>query len=98
AGSGIFFIPGMGPFLAAGPFIAALSGASLGLVIGGMVGAFIGRGFPEYEARRYEGKLNEGNILLSVHAEEGRQVRRVRDIFERAGASDIATCSEAAVK
>jgi hypothetical protein len=95
AGIGTLAIPGLGPFIAAGPILAALSGAALGATVGGMTGALIGAGIPEYEAKRYEGKLMSGNILISVHAASRDETKRVRDVFQRAGAEDISDSSEA---
>ena len=88
-GIGALAIPGAGPFIAAGPLMAALSAAAVGAAIGGVTGGLIGMGIPEYEARRYEGKIKEGNILISVHTESPAQVQRARDIFERCGAHDV---------
>jgi len=98
AGIGALAIPGVGPFIAAGPIMAALSAAAVGAAVGGIAGALVGMGIPEYEAKRYEGKIKEGNILISVHAENHDHAKRVREIFEQAGAQDISTTSEAAVK
>jgi hypothetical protein len=98
AGIGALAIPGVGPFIAAGPIMAALSAAAVGAAVGGIAGALVGMGIPEYEAKRYEGKIKEGNILISVHAENHDQAKRAREIFEQAGAQDISTTSEAAVK
>ena len=95
-GIGSLAIPGLGPFLAAGPLLGALSGAGLGAAVGGLTGALIGLGIPEYEAKRYEGHLQEGSILISVHAEDAEHLRRARSIFEAAGAKDIAATQEAA--
>ena len=97
AGIGVLAIPGIGPFIAAGPIIAALGGVALGAALGGITGALIGMGIPEYEAKRYEGKIAAGNILISVHTENGDQANRARDIFEKAGAEDISTTTEAGV-
>jgi hypothetical protein len=97
AGIGALAIPGLGPFIAAGPIMAALSGAAVGAATGGLIGALVGMGVPEYEAKRYEGRLKEGRILLSVHSENSDETRRAKDIFERAGAEDIATAGEAKV-
>lgn len=97
-GAGALAIPGLGPFLAAGPIMAALSGAAVGAAAGGLVGAMVGMGIPEYEAKRYAGKLKEGRILMSVHAEDGEQTRQAKQIFERHDAEDIATASEESVK
>jgi len=96
-GIGALAIPGLGPFIAAGPIMAALSGAAAGAALGGMTGALIGWGMPEYEAKRYEGKIKEGNILISVHAEDRAERNRAREIFEQAGAEDIADTEEARV-
>lgn len=95
AGIGALAIPGLGPFIAAGPIMAALSGAAVGAGVGGLTGALVGAGIPEYEAKRYEGKIRSGNILISVHADNGEQRRRAKDIFERAGAEDISDTGEA---
>jgi hypothetical protein len=94
AGIGLLAIPGAGPFIAAGPILAALSGAAVGATLGGITGALVGLGFPEYEARRYEGKVKDGNILISVHAENSGQIDRAKGIFEASGASDISTTGE----
>ena len=98
AGIGALAIPGVGPFIAAGPIMAALSGAAIGATVGGISGALIGMGIPEYEAKRYEGKIKDGNLLISVHTEDGEEVKLARRIFERAGAMDISTAGEEAVK
>ncbi len=95
AGIGALAIPGLGPFVAAGPIMAALSGAAVVGAVGGIAGALIGLGVPEYEAKRYEGKVKEGNILISVHTDDSDEVRTAKEIFERSGASDIATAGEA---
>jgi hypothetical protein len=97
AGAGTLAIPGVGPFLAAGPLMAALAGVGIGSATGGLLGALIGMGIPEYEAKRYDGKLREGNILISVHAEDAKQRARAKDVFEVAGAEDISYTSEASV-
>ncbi|HSQ04693.1 MAG TPA: hypothetical protein VLN59_11685, partial [Burkholderiales bacterium] len=81
AGVGTLAIPGIGAFLAAGPVMAALAGAALGGATGGLVGALIGMGIPEFEAKRYEGKLRQGNILISVHAEDAKERARAKDVF-----------------
>jgi len=94
AGVGALAIPGVGPFIAAGPIMGALSGAAIGAGTGGLIGALVGLGIPEYEAKRYEGKLREGNILVSVHSENSDETRRAKDIFERAGADDISSTGE----
>ncbi len=97
AGIGTLAIPGIGPFLAAGPIVTALAGVGLGAATGGLVGALIGMGIPEFEAKRYEGKIREGNILISVHAEDAKERARAKDVFELAGAVDIAYTGEASV-
>lgn len=97
AGIGALAIPGVGPLIAAGPILAALSGAAVGAAVGGIAGALVGLGIPEYEAKRYEGKIREGNILISVHTETSDEVRRVKQIFEDSGAQDIASSGEASV-
>jgi hypothetical protein len=96
-GIGTLAIPGLGPFVAAGPILAALSGAAAGMAVGGLTGGLIGMGIPEYEAKRYEGKLRAGNLLISVHAEDGEMRRRAKEIFEEAGADDIHTGGEESV-
>jgi hypothetical protein len=96
-GIGALAIPGLGPFIAAGPIMAALSGAAAGAALGGITGALIGLGIPEYEAKRYEGKIKEGNILISVHTENSTERARAKEIFERLGAEDVADTSEARV-
>jgi len=97
AGIGALAIPGLGPFIAAGPIMAALSGAAVGAAVGVVAGALIGLGIPEYEAKRYEGKVNSGNVLISVHAEESTQIKRAKEIFEEFGAEDISVAGEASV-
>lgn len=94
-GIGSLAIPGLGPFIAAGPILAALSGAAVGAAVGGLTGALVGMGIPEYEAKQYEGKVKGGNILLSVHTDDGAQRDEVKEIFEKAGAVDIKTTGEA---
>src|SRR5204862_728525 len=98
AGIGALAIPGLGPFIAAGPIMAALSGAAVGAATGGIVGALVGMGIPEYEAKRYEGKVREGKILLSVHSENSDETKTAKEILKNAGAEDIATSGEAGVK
>jgi hypothetical protein len=96
-GIGALAIPGVGPFIAAGPIMAALAGASVGAAVGGLSGALIGLGIPEYEAKQYEGKIKQGNMLISVHSENSDEVKRAKDIFERAGAHDISYTEEKGV-
>ena len=93
AGVGALAIPGVGPFIAAGPIMAALSGAALGATTGGLVGGLIGLGIPEIEAKRYEQKLRAGNYLVAVDARDSDQVDRAKEIFKSAGAEDISTSS-----
>ena len=95
AGIGALAIPGLGPFIAAGPIMAALSGGAIGAVGGGLTGALIGLGIPEYEAKRYEGKVKEGGILISVHAESNEETNRAKDVFKEEGAHDISSTGEA---
>lgn len=97
AGIGALAIPGVGPFIAAGPILAALSGAALGAALGGVAGALIGMGFPEYEAKRYEGRIQSGGILISVHTDDSDEVKAAKEIFEDLGAQDIATAGESSV-
>jgi hypothetical protein len=96
-GIGALAIPGLGPFIAAGPIMAALGGAAAGAALGGLTGALIGMGIPEYEAKRYEGKVREGHILVSVHTENRDERTRAKRIFEQAGAEDVADTAEARV-
>src|ERR1041385_5039095 len=98
AGVGALAIPGLGPFVAAGPIMAALSGAAVGATAGGIIGALVGMGIPEYEAKRYETRLREGRILVAVHSENSDETKRAKEIFERAGAEDIATAGEESVR
>ena len=97
AGIGALAIPGAGPFIAACPIMGALSGAAVGGATGGIIGALVGLGIPEYEAKRYEGKVRDGNILISVHTDDANQRKRAKEIFERANADDISTTGEADV-
>jgi hypothetical protein len=95
AGIGTLAIPGLGPFIAAGPILAALSGAGAGAAVGGLTGGLVGAGFPEYEAKQYEEKLRRGSILVAVHTEDREQQRTAKEIFQRANADDIGTAAEA---
>ncbi|MGQ0764301.1 MAG: general stress protein [Gemmatimonadota bacterium] len=94
-GIGALAIPGLGPFIAAGPVIAALSGVGVGGAVGGLTGGLVGLGIPEYEAKRYEGLIKRGNILLSVHSDDADWAKLARAILERTGADDISTTGEA---
>src|SRR5687767_13810287 len=95
AGIGALAIPGVGPLIAAGPIMAALSGAAVGAAAGGVTGALIGLGMPELEAKRYESKIKDGNILISVHTDNHDQLKLAKEIFENVGATDISTGGEA---
>jgi len=95
-GLGVVAIPGLGPFLAAGPLMAALAGAGAAGVAGGIIGALVGVGIPEYEAKRYEGLLKQGRVLLSVHSDNSDWARRAKQVLENAGAEDISASGEAA--
>lgn len=97
AGIGALAIPGLGPFIAAGPIMSALSGVAAGATVGGVTGALIGLGVPEYEANIYEGKLREGNILVSVHTEDGAERKRASDIFKSLSVNDVLSQHESAV-
>lgn len=94
AGIGALAIPGVGPLIAAGPIMAALTGAAVGGSVGGVTGALIGLGIPEYEAKKYEGKLQGGNCLVSVHAESSREIDEAKRIFETSAGEDISTSME----
>ena len=95
AGIGSLAIPGVGPFIAAGPIMAALAGAGVGGAVGGLVGALVGMGIPEYEAKRYEGRVREGGVLLSVHCDSSEWVSRAKDILKSTGGQDVASSGEA---
>ncbi len=97
AGIGALAIPGLGPFIAAGPLLAALSGVAAGGVVGGVAGALVGLGIPEMEAKRYEGKIKGGNLLISVHTESADERARAERIFKSARADDICSTTEASV-
>ena len=96
-GIGALAIPGAGPFIAAVPIMAALGGAAVGGAVGGITGALIGLGIPEYEAKRYEGKVKNGNVLISVHTEDRNEISRAKEIFKDAGAEDISSTGESGV-
>jgi hypothetical protein len=95
AGIGALAIPGLGPFIAAGPIVTALAGVGSGGVVGGIVGALIGMGIPEFEAKRYEGLIKSGGILFSVHCDNSDWVSKAKDILKRTGADDISSTGEA---
>ena len=94
AGIGALAIPGLGPFIAAGPIMAGLAGLGVGGVVGGLVGALVGMGIPEYEAKRYAGLVKDGGTLLSVHCETADEISRAKDLLKATRASDIASTSE----
>ena len=94
-GIGALAIPGLGPFIAAGPIMAALAGVGVGGVVGGIAGALVGMGIPEYEAKRYEGRVKDGGILLSVHSDNSEWTKRAKEILEQTGAQDISSAGEA---
>ena len=94
-GIGALAIPGLGPFIAAGPIVAALAGLGAGGAVGGFVGALLGMGIPEYEAKRYDGRIRQGGILVSVHCDDSEWVSRAKDILKQSGAEDIASAGEA---
>lgn len=96
-GIGALAIPGVGPFIAAGPIMALLAGAAVGAAVGGITGALIGMGIPEIEAKRYEGKIKAGNILISVHADNAIKIETAKRIFREANAQDISSTGESAV-
>jgi hypothetical protein len=97
AGIGALAIPGLGPFIAAGPIMAALGGVAVGGAVGGLTGALIGMGVPEFVAKKYEGKVTSGSALISIHSEDSNEVNRAKKICERAGAEDITTANEVSV-
>jgi len=94
-GIGALAIPGLGPFIAAGPIVAALAGAGVGGAVGGLTGALVGMGIPEYEAKRYEGHVKEGGILVSIHTNTSDETKRAKEILEQTGAQDISSTGEA---
>ena len=93
-GIGALAIPGLGPFIAAGPLLAALSGAAMGAAAGGLAGGLVGLGIPEFEAKRYEGRVREGGSLIAEHCESSDEATRAKDIFEECGATDITSSGE----
>src|ERR1700686_1923425 len=95
AGVGLLAIPGLGPFIAAGPIMAGLAGLGVGGAGGGLVGALVGMGIPEYEAKRYEGRVKDGGILLSVHCDSSDEVSHAKEILRHTGAADISSTGEA---
>ena len=97
AGIGALAIPGVGPLIAAGPIMGALAGLGVGGAVGGLVGALVGMGIPEYEAKRYEGRVKAGGILVSVHCDSSEEVSRAKEILKSTGAADVASSGEKAV-
>lgn len=95
AGIGMLAIPGVGPLIAAGPIMGALAGLGVGAAAGGLVGALVGMGIPEYEAKRYEGRVKDGGILVSVHCDDSDWVKKAKEILKMHGAEDIASAGEA---
>jgi hypothetical protein len=94
AGVGLLAIPGLGPFIAAGPIMAGLAGLGVGGAVGGVTGALIGMGIPEFEAKRYEGHLQKGGILLSVHCDTAEEIKRAKEVVERTGGEDVSSTGE----
>jgi hypothetical protein len=96
AGIGALAIPGVGPFIAAGPIMGALAGVGVGGAVGGIIGALVGMGMPEYEAKRYEGRIMEGGVLVSVHCDTSEEIDRAKEVLDRTGAEDISSAGEKA--
>jgi hypothetical protein len=96
AGIGALAIPGVGPFIAAGPIMGALAGLGVGGAVGGLIGALVGMGIPEYEAKRYEGRIKDGGVLLSVHCDTSHEITRAKELLKATGAEDIASSGEKA--
>ena len=94
AGIGALAIPGVGPFIAAGPIMGALAGLGVGGAVGGFIGALVGMGIPEYEAKRYEGRIKEGGVLLSVHCDTSDEIKRAKDLLKQTGAEDVSSSGE----
>lgn len=97
AGVGLLAIPGIGPFIAAGPIMAGLAGLGVGGAVGGLTGALVGAGIPEFEAKRYEGRLQKGGILLSVHCDTSDEIKRAKQVMEATRGEDVSSTGEAAV-
>jgi hypothetical protein len=94
AGVGLLAIPGLGPFIAAGPIMAGLAGLGVGGAVGGVTGALIGLGIPEFEAKRYEGRLKKGGILLSVHCDTSEEINRAKSVLKASQAEDVSSTGE----
>src|SRR6202167_97835 len=97
AGVGLLAIPGLGPFIAAGPIMAGLAGLGVGGAVGGVTGALIGMGIPEFEAKRYEGRLQKGEILLSVHCDTAEEIKRAKEVLKSTGGEDVSSTGESSV-
>ena len=97
AGVGALAIPGVGPFIAAGPIMGALAGLGVGGAVGGLLGALVGMGIPEYEAKRYEGRIKDGGVLLSVHCDSSEEVSKATELLKQTGAEDVSSAGEKAV-
>jgi len=97
AGIGALAIPGVGPFIAAGPIMGALAGLGVGGTVGGLIGALVGLGIPEYEAKRYEGRVKSGGVLLSVHCDSSDEISRAKEALKATGAEDISSAGEKAI-
>jgi hypothetical protein len=95
AGIGVLAIPGVGPFIAAGPLLSALAGLGAGGAVGGLIGALVGMGIPEYEAKRFEGRIKDGGVLLSVHCDTSDEIARAKELLKHTGAQDISSTGEA---
>jgi hypothetical protein len=93
-GIGAVAIAPLGAFIAAGPIMAMLAGAAAGATAGGVTGMLVGYGMPEFEAKRYEGKVKNGGVLISVHTDDREQARRAKELFERCGAEDVSYTGE----
>jgi len=96
AGIGALAIPGVGPFIAAGPIMASLAGLGVGGAVGGLIGALVGMGIPEYEAKRYEGRVKDGGVLLSVHCDTSDEISRAKELLKQTGAEDLSSTGEKA--
>jgi hypothetical protein len=98
AGIGAIAIPGVGPFIAAGPIMGGLAGLGVGGAVGGLIGALVGLGIPEYEAKRYEGRVKNGGVLLSVHCDTSEQITRAKELLKNTGAEDISSAGESSAE
>jgi hypothetical protein len=94
-GIGALAIPGIGPFIAAGPIVAALAGVGAAGAAGGLIGALVGVGIPEYEAKQFEGRLRKGHLLLSVHCDDSKWAKKAEDVLKKAGAEHVGSSAEA---